>query len=69
MTRKDYIKTAYILCANLTPISDPTGTLTNIYESLCTDFADMFADDNPAFDRDRFMRACGQEGYTIRSTT
>jgi hypothetical protein len=30
--------------------------------AFAKEFADLYANDNPRFDRDRFMRACGLEG-------
>ena len=53
MTRKDYVAVAEILNRYLSnypvEISD--------FKELVFDFADMFADDNPNFDEDRFMQA------------
>lgn len=53
MTRKDYVAVAEILNRHFSnypvEISD--------FKELVFDFADMFADDNPNFDEDRFMQA------------
>jgi hypothetical protein len=56
MTRKDYVMIAEVINRN-------TGSLT---ESAFIDFARMAEDlatelqnDNPRFDRDRFLTACG----------
>ena len=53
MTRKDYVAVAEILNRYLSnypvEISD--------FKELVFDFADMFADDNPNFNEDRFMQA------------
>lgn len=51
MTRKDYVKTAEIL----------NGYAKTIYPSvwvdLVEDFVEMFQNDNPNFDADRFVQA------------
>jgi hypothetical protein len=53
MTRKDYVAVAEILNRHFSnypvEISD--------FKELVFDFADMFADDNPNFNEDRFMQA------------
>jgi hypothetical protein len=53
MTRKDYVAVAEILNRYLSnypvEISD--------FKELVFDFADMFADDNPNFNEDRFIEA------------
>jgi hypothetical protein len=53
MTRKDYVAVAEILNRYLSnypvEISD--------FKELVFDFADMFADDNPNFNEDRFIQA------------
>ena len=33
---------------------------------LAIDLADYFASDNPRFDRGRFFKACGIDGYHLR---
>jgi hypothetical protein len=67
MTRKDYVKFAAMLkdqrqaaidCNSLKPGADTMlkiGTLNTTVFSM----ADIFAADNPNFDRDRFLQACG----------
>lgn len=45
MTKKDYIAIAAVLNANLAN------------DALVADMADMLEEDNPRFDRERFMRA------------
>lgn len=32
-----------------------------VLENVADDFASLFMDDNPNFDRDRFLKACGIE--------
>ena len=53
MTRKDYVAVAEILNRHFSnypvEISD--------FKELVFDFADMFADDNPNFNEDRFIQA------------
>ena len=53
MTRKDYVAVAEILNRYLSnypvEISD--------FKELVFDFADMFADDNPNFNEDKFIEA------------
>lgn len=55
MTRKDYELIATIIAAM------PTfaATLRDQKESTARQFADRLASDNPRFDRDRFLKACG----------
>ena len=53
MTRKDYIKTAYILKEFSQEIPQKT------YEDMVDMFADWFAGDNENFDKARFEKACG----------
>lgn len=54
MTRKDYVKVAEILKSfhenNFSEFAD-----------LVYDFSDMFSDDNPNFNEDKFIEACGLE--------
>jgi hypothetical protein len=52
MTRKDYVVTAEILNEYLDESSD-------VVQAIAKEFADYFADDNPKFDRVRFMQAVG----------
>lgn len=53
MTKKDYIKTAYILKS----VSDEIPT--KVFEDMVDLFADWFQGDNENFDKARFERACG----------
>jgi hypothetical protein len=52
MTRKDYVATAQIL-SNYHNHFD-VGT----FADIVNDFGDMFENDNPRFDHDRFVEAC-----------
>lgn len=53
MTRKDYVSTSEILWSIRHAVTP------EIHEMLVSDFAEMFATDNPRFDRARFFDACG----------
>ena len=57
MTRKDYVMLAAAIAAM--PIHAPT--LRTAKRSAALTIADALAVDNPRFDRDRFMRDCGEE--------
>ena len=52
MTRKDYVATAEIL-SNYSMYFD-----TNLFADIVNDFADMFENDNPRFNHERFVEAC-----------
>lgn len=52
-TRKHYEKVVKVINRTI-PYDDATVRHNTIQE-----FADMFEDDNPNFDRDRFLKACG----------
>lgn len=52
MTRKDYVSTAEIL-SNYHHHFD-VGT----FADIVNDFADMFENDNPRFNHDKFVEAC-----------
>jgi hypothetical protein len=51
MTRKDYIKTAEILFMFQHAMS------VDAHQQLVEEFCDMFQNDNPNFDRERFAKA------------
>lgn len=53
MSRKDYVRAARIILM----VSD-----VEIREYLAQEFASMFHEDNPHFDRDRFYAAAGAHG-------
>lgn len=53
MTRKDYVKVADILSGYSQAMIDNFW-----WEDLVNDFALMFAEDNPNFNRERFLEAC-----------
>lgn len=52
MTRKDYVSTSEIL------FSIKHAVTPEIHSHLINEFAEMFAFDNPRFDRLRFEDAC-----------
>lgn len=57
MTRKDYEKIAAVIKG----MPDHAATLRAQKASCASSFADMLAADNPRFDRERFLKACGLE--------
>ena len=56
MTRKDYVATADILETLVSIVSG--DNFSDVLDAVDA-FADMFAKDNPRFDRKRFVEACG----------
>jgi hypothetical protein len=52
MTRKDYIETAEILFRVKHAVDE------KIHQHLIAEFSEMFANDNPRFDSQRFADAC-----------
>lgn len=52
MTRKDYVSTAEILFSIKHAVTE------EIHSHLIENFSEMFATDNPRFDRSRFEKAC-----------
>ena len=58
MTRKDYVKIAKAI-SNV-PNSDANETIWKnaVVDELCS----IFIEDNPNFDRTRFLTACNKEG-------
>ena len=59
MTKKDYVKFAEMLNTALI-LSIPTNADSTV-KSIIYNTAFIFAADNPNFDRDRFLKACGVE--------
>jgi hypothetical protein len=55
MTRKDYVATAEILNKN----ADELGS--NLLDTLANQFIEMFENDNPRFNADKFWEACFNE--------
>ena len=59
-TKKHYEAIAGILAENLqTEYYGYTGYASGLADSLCNEFADYFGQDNPLFDKDRFLKVCG----------
>jgi len=56
MTRKDYVATADILDVLVSTVTE--DNLPDVLDAVDA-FAEMFAKDNPRFDRTRFVNACG----------
>lgn len=52
MTRKDYVMIAEVIATNWHYSADTKA-------DLARSFADALETDNPRFDRDRFLKACG----------
>ena len=59
MTRKDYIKIAKAINGSTSlNLSDEIVLKNNLISELCV----IFEEDNPNFDRTRFLTACNEEG-------
>ncbi len=59
MTRKDYIAFAKIIRAHRERwLDEDCGECPPIL-AIADDMADLFSNDNPRFDRQRFLQACG----------
>ena len=58
MHKQDYIKIAATLKENH-PTVDNSMQALSVWNVIVLDFADMLAKDNPRFDRERFLTACG----------
>jgi len=55
MTRKDYVATAEILNKNAYELGS------NLLDTLANQFIEMFENDNPRFNADKFWEACFNE--------
>jgi hypothetical protein len=62
MTRKDYEAIAERIAQNAEKYQYDRGA--DIVAEIAEDLAEIFADENPRFDRDRFIDACGV--YSLR---
>ena len=61
MTRKDFETIAKII-KNIKDNIDPNLMMTNIYfKDMVDNLSDYFKQSNSAFDKERFMKACGYE--------
>ena len=63
MTRKDYIAIAAIIAEKRWPSANLRMTEDELLNELAHEFADMLAEDNPRFDRGRFLEAAGAIGW------
>lgn len=64
MTKRYYNKLAALIAREVDEFPyDPSNLLNllTLARKLCT----LFAKQNPAFDRSRFLDACGLSGYTV----
>ena len=59
MTRKDYILISDTLRAQIAPIQGTNKVRDAIHNDYCRAIAGALAADNPAFDRAKFLAACG----------
>lgn len=64
MTRKDYERTAAVIRERVERFRRSSHDTEREYctaaiATLADDMADMFAAENPRFDRERFLSACG----------
>lgn len=62
MTRKDYEKIARVIKARALTHCTHTDQRKGEMLDLALDLAVTFQQDNPRFDRARFLKACGIEG-------
>ena len=67
MTRKDYI----LIAAVINRVGDDPTVNTWTLWRLANELSDRLAQDNPRFDRERFLKACGATDLrrTIRALT
>ena len=61
MTRKDYVKVAGIVAAARVRLQQPGISRSELVDYFETELADLFAADNPRFDRERFAAACAEK--------
>ena len=61
MTRKDYVAFAALIKSHMTgDLEHETSHQNDMKVSgMARDMADLFSRDNPRFDRERFLKACG----------
>ena len=62
MTRKDYVRFAQVLSSYKADCHDEGTSPRVVAQFLALRIADVFADDNPRFDRERFLQACALVG-------
>ena len=59
MTRKDYELIASVFYFPAHHREDWSKDITEAWEGMIYNMADALEQDNPKFDRDRFLKACG----------
>ena len=59
MTRKDYVLIAAAIKAAATEYPDERPDAEQQQEDVAFSIAEALASDNPRFDRERFLKACG----------
>jgi hypothetical protein len=59
MTKKDYIKFAYIIRGALDAVRAVPCPEDNLCQRFAVQFADLFKKDNARFNRNTFLKACG----------
>lgn len=60
MTRKDYVKIAQVFALHMQVATETgAGEQQETIEDLASEMAHMLHRDNPRFDRDKFLAACG----------
>lgn len=60
MTKKDYIKLAETLKKSSYVLEPGTSIQAfSMFREVCNNLCETLTQDNPAFDRDRFLTACG----------
>ena len=62
MTRKDYVKFAEMLARVRLQAQDKHVEFNYGINRMQVEIADIFASDNPRFDRERFYEACEPKG-------
>lgn len=63
MTKKDYVQIAAAIKSGL-PIKNGEATAASVHEQITLAMARSLKADNPRFNFDIFMRACGYDNYT-----
>lgn len=59
MTKKHFERVAEILYRTLTQETDSGSEARSVVRMIARDLADAFAEANPRFDRERFLKASG----------
>jgi len=61
MTKKDYEAIAKVLKNRIAPYLEPNTDIEaySLGRGICEDITEVFIDDNPLFNKDRFLTACG----------